>query len=387
MDLTSIIRAIISPMPEKPGFKVETLKPGDTLQGTILGARKGGKTLVDFGTFRVFAEIKFPISAGEVLRVKVIESGEQLMLKLIDKPSRWTESHPSVRGYRQPPTAQSLNSFRSALTGILHKNESLPPGEKLPPNIRDAMVAINTHFEPFDFQGEMAKLIGQLKSRVQGSGIFFEKLLEDVFSRAAAEKPDEKPALGAQLQSLVRADIKPNLQILREFINQPANAHKYFDAKEVESIKNTVNGLFADVIDQQNAIRIAPQEPDSSPFFTYLLNLKDSDQLGKLRVYYAPTKKADSSRPPRISVLLDMDKLGQIRSDISLFDHEIHIQFFVVNAEIKHRIEENLTELKTPLAALFKNLVLTVSVSQSRIEDFTRQEVKQYTNTKVDIRV
>jgi hypothetical protein len=100
MDLPSVIRAIISPAPEKTGFKIDSLKPGDTLQGTILSARKGGRTLVDFGNFRVFAEIKFPIDQGEVLRVTVIESGEQLTLKLIESASQQSGSHKNIRGGR-----------------------------------------------------------------------------------------------------------------------------------------------------------------------------------------------------------------------------------------------------------------------------------------------
>jgi hypothetical protein len=387
MELGSIIRAIISPTPEKSEFRIDTLKPGDTLQGTILGARKGGKTLVDFGSFRVFADIKFPIDTGKVLHVKVMESGEQLTLKLIDPPIRLSENQQPGRGYHGPPTAQYLDRLRSALMSILQKNESLPSAEKLPSHIKDAMLVINTHFEPFDLEGQMAKLIGHLKSRVQASGIFYEKILENLFNPTATDRSAKKSIPGARLQSLVRSDLKPNLHIIKEFFNRSPVALKYFDSKEVEIIKNTVNTLFADVIDQQHNVRVVPQESEPPAFITYLLNLKDNDKLSKLRVYYAPSKRDDSSGTTRISLLLNLDKLGAIRSDLSLFKHEIHIHFFVLNHDIKHQIEENLTELESPLAALFRNLVVTVNVSKTKIADFTQTEMKRSINTKVDIRV
>jgi hypothetical protein len=52
LDLTSITRAIISPIPEKTDFRIDTLKPGDTLQAAIPGARKGAKTPLDFFNHR-----------------------------------------------------------------------------------------------------------------------------------------------------------------------------------------------------------------------------------------------------------------------------------------------------------------------------------------------
>ena len=387
MDLPSIIKAIISPSPEKTGFQLETLKPGDSLQGTILGARKGGKTLVDFGNFRVFAEIKFPVDRGEVLHVKVIESGEQLTLKLIDAASQLSESNKNIGGDREPLTIQSLNKLRSALLNVLQKNQSLPPGEKLPSTIKNAMIVVNAYFEPFELESGLFKLIGHLKSQVQTSGFFYEKILENIILQAVEEKSTKKFANSAAFQSLAKTDLKPNLQILREFFTGQRVALKHFDNKEVETIRNAVNKLFADVIDQQYKTISGQPEPDHLQFFTSLLNLKGSDKLSKLRVYYAPKKKKDPSETTRISVLLNMDKMGEIRSDISLFNQEIHVNFFVLNDEIKQMIEENLTEIKLPLEALFRNPVISVTVSKAKITDFTQKEVQRPTNRKVDVRI
>ena len=387
MDLPSIIKAIISPAPEKTDFKIDTLKPGDMLQGSILGARKGGKTLVDFGNFRVFAEIKFPVDAGEVLRVKVVESGEQLTLKVIDSASQLSESNKHIRGDRQPLTTQSLSKLRSALMRVLQMNKSLPPGEKLPLNIKNAMIVIHAHFEPFELESDILKLTGHLKSQIQASGIFYEKILENLLLKAGEDKSSKTFAKGAGFHSLARTDLKPNLQILREFFTRHTVALKYFDNKEVETIRNAVNTLFADVIDQQHKTIAGQQEPDQTQFFTYLLNLKGSDKLTQLRVYYTPKKKKDPSETIRISLLLNMGKMGEIRSDISLLNQELQVNFFVLSDDIKHLIEEKLTEIKLPLAALFKNLVLRVTVSKSKIADFTQIEAIRATNTKVDIRV
>ncbi len=387
MDLPSVIRAIISPAPAKTGFKVDTLQPGDTLQGTILGARKGGRTLVDFGTFRVFAEIKFPIDQGEVLRVKVIESGEQLTFKLIDISSRVSDSNKNIRGDGEPPTTQLLSKLGFALMNLLQKNKSLSPGEKLPSNIKNAMIAINTYFQPIEIENEIFKLIGHLKSQVKAAGFFYEKILENLLIQTSEDKSSQKVANSAGFQSLAKVNLKPNLQTLREFFATQTVALKYFDKKDVETIKNAVEKLFGDVIGQQHKTIIGQQEPDQTQFFTYLLNLKGSDKLTKLRVYYAPKKKNDPSKTTRISLLLNMDKTGELRADISLFNQELSVNFFVLNNKIKQMIEDNLTEIKRPLEALFTNPKLRVTVSRTKIDDFTPEGRIRSTNRKVDIRV
>jgi hypothetical protein len=387
MDLPSVIRAIISPAPEKTGFKIDSLKPGDTLQGTILSARKGGRTLVDFGNFRVFAEIKFPIDQGEVLRVTVIESGEQLTLKLIESASQQSGSHKNIRGGRESLTTQSLNKLRSALMSILQKNKRLPPGAKFPSNIKNAMIVIHAHFEPLELESEMLKLLGRLKSQVQASGFFYEKIMENILFHTDKGKSTKTFSNNIGFQTLIKTDLKPNLQILREFFMGQKAVLQNFDKNDVETIKNMAEKLFADVIDQQHKTLVGQQEPDQTQFLTYLLNLKGSGKLSELRVYYAPKKNKNPSGTTRISLLLNMDKMGEIRSDISLFKKELEVNFFVGTDDIKHMIEENLTQIKLSLENLFDNLILRVTVSKAKIADFTQKEVNRITNTKVDIRV
>ena len=388
MDLPSIIRAIISPTPEKTDFKLGTLQSGAMLQGTILGARKGGKTLVDFGNFRVFAEIKFPVDTGDVLRVRVIDSGEQLTLKLIDITSPLSETDKeNIRSERVPLNAEYLSKLRSALMNILEKNTSLPAGEKLPLHIKNALQVIGAHVEPIEIGSESIKLMEHLKSQVQASGFLYEKILENLLIHDAADKPTKKYTTSTGLQSLARENLKPNLQILREFFIRQEVMFPNVAKKEIALIRGAVNTLFDDVIGQQHNTLAGQLEPDQTQFFTYFLNLKGSKRLTKLRVYYRPKKKTDPSETSRISLLLNMDKLGEIRSDISLLTQAIHVDFFVPDEKVKQVIEENLPAIKLPLAALFKNLSLAVMVSKAKIADFTHKELNRVANTTVDIRV
>jgi hypothetical protein len=63
------------------------------------------------------------------------------------------------------------------------------------------------------------------------------------------------------------------------------------------------------------------------------------------------------------------------------------VNFFVLNHDIKHTIEENLSELERPLADMFGNLVFSVAVSKTKIADFTTETSKRARSTTVDIRV
>lgn len=67
---------------EKFILNQELMGPGDKLDGKIIEIKKDGKALIDFGAFRALAEIKFPIKAGETLRVIVEAKEPQLKLRL-----------------------------------------------------------------------------------------------------------------------------------------------------------------------------------------------------------------------------------------------------------------------------------------------------------------
>jgi hypothetical protein len=383
MAISSIIKVIISPESERIFLDNEILKPGDELQATILDIRRDGKVLVDFGRFRVFAEIKFPVSHGDVIHVKVVETGKQLMLKLVDRDSEISPKNRRVNSFEMLPDKE-LKDFLSTVNKVLQMNAG-----RLPAAVKNILVTISSHFKPLKIGGDISDLISQLKSKIENSGFFFEKKLESLFIQLLENQDGavlEKTADFSKIRTLINQDLNPKLLLFREFMNNRKLALKFMDERQFENIKNMVEKLLASIENQQNNAIIKKQDPNQILFFTFTLNLKEKGQLAKLKVYPRQNKKSASEEGFRISLLLSMERIGEIRSDISLFPKKVNIIFFVINEKIKTIIENNMESLKKPLGYLFEHIMLNVLVSEAKIADFEKEEINLGINKKVDVR-
>jgi hypothetical protein len=383
MAISSIIKVIISPESERIFLDNEILKPGDELQATILDIRRDGKVLVDFGRFRVFAEIKFPVSHGDVIHVKVVETGKQLMLKLVDRDSEISPKNRRVNSFEMLPDKE-LKDFLSTVNKVLQMNAG-----RLPAAVKNILVTISSHFKPLKIGGDISDLISQLKSKIENSGFFFEKKLESLFIQLLENQDGavlEKTADFSKIRTLINQDLNPKLLLFREFVNNRKLALKFMDERQFENIKNMVEKLLASIENQQNNAIIKKQDPNQILFFTFTLNLKEKGQLAKLKVYPRQNKKSASEEGFRISLLLSMERIGEIRSDISLFPKKVNIIFFVINEKIKTIIENNMESLKKPLGYLFEHIMLNVLVSEAKIADFEKEEINLGINKKVDVR-
>ena len=78
------------------------LRAGDLLRLKVIDVRENNRALVDFGNFRALAEVGFPVSAGDELTVKVIDTKGQLRLTLVPAGA---ETAPA------PPAAEPVRPF------------------------------------------------------------------------------------------------------------------------------------------------------------------------------------------------------------------------------------------------------------------------------------
>jgi hypothetical protein len=82
-----------------------------------------------------------------------------------------------------------------------------------------------------------------------------------------------------------------------------------------------------------------------------------------------------------------MDRLGDVRTDLSLLGKDLNISFYVTEPSAMIEIQENYQELETLLHDLFDQIQLKVKVSQKRVKDFDRPDVQRAGNRKVDLRI
>ena len=365
------------------------LEPGSTLKLKIIGLQ-GDRALIDFGSFRTTADIKIPVTLGQELTVRVLEAGKQLKLGVINADLKNPISA-ELSGQRLEATpAENLNKVQNDLSLILDQAAG-PPGEKkLPSSIFNVLESLNAHFEPFELKDIFSELLPRLKSHFENSGIFFEKSLERIISQVLEEKHGESTKSLADLsevKSVFNRDLKPNLLLLQHFIEEKETLQKIFEPRTLAVLKGAIDTMLSDITQQQG--RAVRQLESADPFqvFTYTLPLKEEDQTAKLKIFYEKKQKSGSKKGFQISLLLSMDRLGDVRTDLSLLGKDLNITFYVTEPSAMIEIQENYQELETLLHDLFDRIQLKVKVSQKRVKDFDRPDVQRAGNRTVDLRI
>ena len=127
----------------------------------------------------------------------------------------------------------------------------------------------------------------------------------------------------------------------------------------------------------------------AEPFqvFTYVLPLKEGEQTARLKVYYQKKRKSGSQKGFRISVLLSLDRLGDLRTDFFLLEKDLTITFFVKEDSVKIKLQENFPELQELLHGFFNQILLKVIVSEKKVTDFDREDLQFAGDRRVDLRI
>ena len=126
---------------------------------------------------------------------------------------------------------------------------------------------------------------------------------------------------------------------------------------------------------------------ESAHALTYALPLEVSNQRAKLKIYYSKKNKGKSEEGFKVSLLLAMDKIGQIRTDFFLMDKDLNITFFVNECKIKEYVDDHSEEIVGSLRNHFKRLTLNVIISENEIEEFEIKDPGVVSAGIVDLRV
>jgi hypothetical protein len=225
---------------------------------------------------------------------------------------------------------------------------------------------------------------------VENSGIFFEKTLERIISillenSEAASKKDLKDS--PEVKTVLARNLKANLSMLQHLTENEEVLKRFFSPKALVSLKNIIDTLLSNITHQQG--RAGGQLDSAEPFqvFTYTLPLKEDEQPARLKVYYQKKQKSGPNQGYRISLMLSMDRLGDLRTDFFLLDKDLTITFFVKEDPVKAKIQENFLELQEFLHGFFNQLRLKVNVSEKKVTDFDREDFQGAGDRQVDLRV
>jgi hypothetical protein len=390
INISNLIKVMCGSELQRSSLGKDTLSVGDRLLGRVLEIKNGGNALIDFGRFRALARTQFPIREGDVINVKVLEKGIPIKLGLNNPAQEISQPAKKMLSQIQFPSENILEKLQSETKKVLDQTNGIFKGRAIPVYVRDILTRISTHFGQMNI-GKNSPILGsQLKSYIENSGIFFEKKIENVIIKSfeSNEKTSPKELRESpEIRNIIKNDLKPNILILKDFLDRNGLMLKILGTKNLESIRSTVERLLAEMGTQQGDTTVRHDSRESAHTLTYALPLEKSNQRAKLKVFYSKKNKGKSEEEFKVSLLLAMDKIGQIRTDFFLMDKDLNITFFVNDRKIKEYLDDHSEKIVGSLRNHFKRLTLNVNISENEIEAFEMKDPGVMSAGIVDLRV
>jgi len=387
MDIQAFLQSLVPQRFTVPGG-LALLKPGDRLTGRILEHRPDGQAVVDFGRFRALAELKVPLPKDALVNVRVMETGDKVRMSLVT-PGQGTQTSLEVPVSRfEVLTGDLFQQLRSDIGQLLNtapRNAPTPAGTQpapagpgleatarniLPETLRTALNQVQEYLKPINPQAQTDQLAPQIRSAVVDSGLYFEKRLEGILRTLITRLPDaslEQLARQPEIRQLFQEDLKPNLLHLKEQLAALPRDRNPEIESAVARVRTTVEHMLADVDHQQRQILSRAFGPDPEQMFSHWLHFQDDAHLSQLKIFHRKNKDAEGDSAPRVSLLLDLDRLGELRTDLFLSGGVTNLHFYVTSEAVKLNLEENLGELTGKLEAGGDEVAVQVTVSRKKV--------------------
>ena len=230
----------------------------------------------------------------------------------------------------------------------------------------------------------------QLKAFIEDSGIFFEKKIETILNTLveSSERLSLKNLIHSpEIKEIFLKDVKPNLLLLKDFFDTRVASPPNADGKNMAQLRAAINSLLSEIDNQQSIAVKKHLHPEPFQVLTFLLPLKENDQNAKVKFYYPKKQKDGAKNGFKVSILLNMDNMGEIRSDLYHLNNELTITFFVKNDVNKKAIESHYSEIRSALDQEFEYLVLRTVISGKKIGDFHQEDWIPSQDKRVDVRI
>lgn len=317
--------------------------------------------------------------AGEGAPASELSELSQLSQKLADL-SKTIKPGNNVQDLKASENIANLSrNIEELLSQLPDKALETGNGAALVSKVKTMLSTLHSHVEPLDIGDSAIKLAPKLKSLVKDSGVFFEKKLHDMidqFSKVSErlqsiQKVDQLP----EVRSIIDSDLKPNLLQLKEFLNDQRITSQLGKSPALDSVREAVEEMINNINSQQEHAVEQQQQPNQPPVqaFSFQIPIK-GEELGELKVFYNRGRDKDSPDEFKLSLLLEMDKIGEIRSDFFNIKKDLTITFYVRDSNVKDFMDDNVEELEQALQPVFENVSVQTVVSREKAAAFEPEE-------------
>ena len=378
MEIDSII-GILRDLPSNAA-----LRPGDLLKVTVLEVFDNQRALVDLGRFRAVADIAFPVAAGDELRVTVRETRGRLSLQLASNSGEPALPAGRTAGPIQAAALESLQQVRVRIDQLVDAVRN-PPGSQnplqLPPGLGEAVEALRQFLEPLAPGSGTETLAGRLKGFCEDSGLFLEPHL------AAALRKTTDSAGRSAAERILSSDLKARLVALKGFIESAIGRSLLHGSREFAGLAQAAAELLADIRAGQEQLAPPHAGPQSFQMVHFALPMADERCRAELKIAYGRRPAAGKQEGHRAAILLELDRMGAGRADLTLLGRRLTVAVLVSEAVMRDLVNRHAPEVCDALTPLFEQLTFQVSVSSRKLTGFVSEDWRPAGETQVDVRV
>jgi hypothetical protein len=384
MEIGSIID-ILQRSTETAGLRV-----GDLLRIKVVEVFEDQRILVDLGRWRTMAVVRFPVAVGDEFLARVQDASGQLRLQRIELPEAAGSAVGPIAGPVQGVSAQWFSHVRPGLEALADAWMRLPESRPVPQNVRQALEALLRFVVPFDLESTPAALAARIREVCENSGVFLECRLGSALE-AGGEGPQAQPLAdptsAAKAGRVLADDLKARLLLLNAFLEGS-------DAGAIPADRGAAAGLSREVGEALALIRSGQEQMGNRPtaeqpflMLHVALPLTDEREAVRLKVAYRRRSIGPKQEGHRAAVLLTLDHLGSVRSDLYLLGQSLSIFIFVASDELQNVFTQYASELRDALAAGFDSVRVQVKTSPRKIERFLTEDWRPAGESLVDVRV
>ena len=212
----------------------------------------------------------------------------------------------------------------------------------------------------------------------------------DASEIASSRKTSESPTIDeATRPNILNEGMIQQLKRLEEFFKHRAASDNPFDPKELEDIKKSLSHIRTEVENRGLAEggEKKGQKTETGQIITFALPLPEETGKGKLKIFYSKKRKNGTDEGFKMSLLLQMENVGAIRTDFFLLKKQLKITFYLSDHKIENIIHAHTNSIKNALAEHFSRVLIDVLVSERKVEDFEVEHLLTENTSLIDLRV
>jgi hypothetical protein len=395
MDITSIIKAVLTPGEERPGFEISDLQPGARLTGRVLRLESDGKVLMDLGGRRALAQVGFAVRAGQTLPLQVVENGPLLHLQVEPPTTGGKTAIPLPKAdFSQVLQPREQDRVVALVRQLIDPSSPATPSRnELPESVKSALIRMVSLFEPLPMAADPQQISRWVQHAVEDSGLLFEKKMGDA-AEAGVPSPlpgDEKEPPSAPVRILITRDAKSQLLVLRQMLpttDEQTELTEKLNAKSAGFLRQIVDRLLTHIESRQEQAVSRWADGGNQQIFVHTLQLPDQRNPVQLKIYY-PRKeeRPGDDRQHRVALLLDMDRLGPVRIDLAMLGRMLQITFYVAHQKAMERMQPEVASVSRALDGLFDHVAVDLFVSRQKIRQFEKEDVQGPEGGGVDLNI